>query len=100
MTYQVVLEQPAQGSYTATVLGWTDCSAEGASRQEALTRIRDVFTARLAQVEILPLEIEPPKDEHPWLKFAGMFKDNPLFDEVLQEIEDYRRVLDADEAAV
>lgn len=48
MTYEVVLEQPAQGSYTATVLGWTDCSAEGASRQEALRRIRDLFTARLA----------------------------------------------------
>ena len=97
MTYQVVVEPLSQGSYAASVLGWPECRAQGASRQEALTRVRNMFTARLAQVEILPLEIEPPKDENPWLKFAGMFEDNPLFDEVLQEIEDYRRELDADE---
>lgn len=99
MTYQVIVENIPQGNYTASVLGWPDCSVQGATRQEALTRIRDVFTTRLAQVEILPLEIEPPKKDNPWLKFAGMFEDNPLFDEVLQEIDAYRRVLDADEEA-
>ena len=30
------------------------------------------------------------------MKHAGMFQDEPLFDQVLEEIETYRRELDAD----
>ena len=34
--------------------------------------------------------------EYCWMKHAGMFQDEPLFDQVLEEIETYRRELDAD----
>ncbi|MFM6255250.1 MAG: hypothetical protein ACKPFK_30180, partial [Dolichospermum sp.] len=44
--------------------------------------------------EIVTLEIEPAKTEHPWLKFAGMHKDNPLFEEVIASIEEERNALD------
>ncbi len=37
-------------------------------------------------------------EEHPWAKLANSFKDNPLFDEVQEHIEAYRRELDAEEA--
>jgi hypothetical protein len=30
------------------------------------------------------------------MKFAGMFKDDPYFDEMLKDIEDYRRERDAE----
>ena len=100
MTYPILLESKKQGGYTATVLGWPDCTAQGATRQEALTRIRQVLIERLTQAEIVPLEIEAPQPEHPWLEFAGMFKDNPVFDEVLAEIETYRRELDVDDQAI
>ena len=100
MTYYVLVENGEQGNYTATVLGWPDCTAQGATRQEALARLRQALITRLAQAEIVPLEIEHPPSGHPWLKFAGMFKDDPLFDDVLAEIEAYRRELDADDAAI
>jgi excisionase family DNA binding protein len=35
----------------------------------------------------------------PWVKFAGMFKDDPLFDEFAEDMADYRRELDAEVAA-
>ncbi|MEH2414387.1 hypothetical protein [Nostoc sp.] len=35
----------------------------------------------------MTLEIEPPQTEHPWMKFAGMFKDDPQFEEMLAYIE-------------
>ena len=60
------------------VLGLPDCKAEGATRQQALTRLRDSVIARLAQAEIVPIEIETNDSTHPWLKFAGMFKNDPL----------------------
>jgi hypothetical protein len=50
--------------------------------------------ARLEKAEIVTLEIDPPKAEHPWMKFAGMFKDDPQFDEMLAYIEADRREVD------
>ena len=37
--------------------------------------------------------------DNPWIQDAGMFKDDPLFDEMLEYIEAYRRELDAEMAA-
>jgi hypothetical protein len=34
--------------------------------------------------------------ENPWIKFSGIFKDDPMFDEVLNDIEQYRQELDAE----
>jgi excisionase family DNA binding protein len=44
---------------------------------------------------------ESAKFEHsdPWIKFAGMFKDDPLFDEFVEDMAAYRRELDAEVAA-
>jgi len=49
----------------------------------------------------LPILIHQQKVEQsdPWVKFAGMFKDDPLFDEFVQDIAAYRRELDAEVAA-
>ena len=36
-----------------------------------------------------------PSDD-PWVKYAGMFKDDPDFDDFLAEMEAYRREIDAE----
>ena len=53
---------------------------------------------RLSEVEIVSLEVDVPQkqEQHPILKFAGVFKDDPDFDAVQEEIEAYRRELDAE----
>lgn len=96
VTLNVLIENETEGHYTATVLGLPDCKAEGATRQQALTRLRDSAIARLAQAEIVPMAIETTDSIHPWLRLASKFKDNPLFDEVLAYMEAYRRELDAE----
>ncbi len=99
MTYSVVVEENGSETYQATVLGWPNCSVTGATREDALVKLRGVVKQRLARAEIVKLEVDMP-EEHPWLGLAGSFKENPLFDEVLENIEAYRRELDADEEAV
>jgi hypothetical protein len=49
----------------------------------------------------LPILIHQHKVEQsdPWVKFAGMFKDDPLFDEFVEDMAAYRRELDAEVAA-
>ncbi len=46
--------------------------------------------------EVADYQLPTPEAEDPWMKHAGMFKDEPLFDQVLEEIAIYRRELDAD----
>jgi Domain of unknown function (DUF4209) len=48
----------------------------------------------------LPILIHQQKVEQsdPWVKFAGMFKDDPLFDEFVEDMAAYRRELDAEVA--
>jgi predicted RNase H-like HicB family nuclease len=95
MTYYAIVENSNQGIYTAKVMGWPECVAQGVTREEALEHLRQVFAARLTQGQVVPQEIETPQSVHPWLKFAGMFKNDPLFDGVIAAMEAYRRELDA-----
>lgn len=96
VTLDVLIENNKEGHYTAAVLGLPDCKAEGETREQALTHLHDLVRARLAKAEIVSMEIEQSDLPHPWLKFAGMFKDDPQFDEVLADIAAYRRQLDVE----
>lgn len=95
-TYDVLIENQEDGRVLATVIGLPDCQVIGATKEEALTSLYQRLTERLAKAEIVSIKIEPPKAEHPWMKFAGMYKENPQFDEVQAYIEADRRKLDAE----
>jgi predicted RNase H-like HicB family nuclease len=90
----ILIEQETEGKYQAVALGWEECKAEGNSREEVITNISRVVGDRLEKSELISLAIQPPKPEHPWMKFAGMYKDNPLFDEVVAYMEADRNTLD------
>ncbi|MEW5858975.1 MAG: type II toxin-antitoxin system HicB family antitoxin [Cyanobacteriota bacterium] len=94
LTYPVLIEVQKEGGYTASVLGLPDCTTSGDTREAALTNLRQLLTARLEKAEIVSLEIELPKPEHPWMKFGGIFKDDPQFDEMLEDIKALRRERD------
>ncbi|MEQ8998613.1 MAG: type II toxin-antitoxin system HicB family antitoxin [Coleofasciculus sp. B1-GNL1-01] len=95
--YEVLIENQVEGGVSATVLGWHDCQARGSTKAEALEQLRKLLTARLQNTEIVSLEIDLPKPEHPWMKFAGMFKDDPDFEDVLADIAAYRHDLDREQ---
>ena len=74
------------------MLGLPDFKGSGVTKEEALEKLIQLLQER--KLEIVTLEIEPPQTEHPWMKFAGMHKDNPLFPEVLEYIEADRSQID------
>ncbi len=98
MAYEVAVENNGEG-YTATVMAWPSCVATGRTRTEALVQLQDDVRRRLEAVEFVSLEVDGPQPEHPMLRFAGVFKDDPLFDQVMEEIAAYRREVEADEGA-
>ncbi len=96
MTYDVLVEEDGTESYQATILGWPGWKSAGSTREQALENLRGKVKERLRKAELVKLEIELP-DEHPWVKLASL-DNNPLFDEVQESIEAFRRELDAEEA--
>lgn len=98
MTYQAVIETEERKGYRATLLGWPNCRAHGRTREEALHSLREIVKERLSRAEIVQIEVELPQKTHPWARFAGMFKDDSLFDQVVDDMESYRRELDADDS--
>lgn len=55
------------------------------------------LTLRLCCLPILIYQ-QRVEQSDPWIKFAGMFKDDPLFDEFVEDMAAYRRELDAEVA--
>ena len=86
----ILLEQDAQGNAIASVLELPDCKAISETREQALEELKEKVTVRLRESEILSLEVQPAaaqEIEQPWMKFAGIFKDDPHFDEYQRSIQ-------------
>ena len=68
---------------------------EGATREQALAALRQQLQERLESgAEVVSLDVAP--EPHPLARFAGMFKDDPLFESWQKSIAKYRREADAD----
>lgn len=95
--YKVGLKQLKNGNYQTFVLDIPSLKASATSKEEAIEKLSQRLQDFLKDTEIVNLEIEIPHPEHPWMKFAGMFENDPLFEKVLEAIQDYRNEIDAEE---
>jgi predicted RNase H-like HicB family nuclease len=96
MRHTVFLKQ-RDGRYWAVVPLLPSCSAQGRTRKEVLQNLRMAIEETLTDMEITTVEVNIPSHtatSNPWLETAGMFQDDPLFDEMLAEVAAYRRTLD------
>ena len=54
--------------------------AEGSTKEEALRKLRELIASRIkGGAELVSLNV--PAGGNPWVSFAGMFKDDRLFDD-------------------
>lgn len=93
-TYDLLIENQPDGTVKATLLSLPECQGIGNTETEAIEALDKILQARLGNAKIVTLEIAAPKTENPWMKFAGMFEDDPHFEEVQQYITEYRCELD------
>ena len=95
MQIPVLVEKIRGNGYRARGTEPFALSARGSTREEALVKLRTKINARLKKgTELVGLEVGA--ENHPWMKFAGMFKDDPLFDDWQKAIEEYRKRADGD----
>lgn len=97
MTFDVILQQQPNDGYIARPVLWPDSSVHGATQAEALTRVRLLIRSLLTQTKVVQVEVEEPENQtdNPWLTKAGMFKDDPTWDDFLKTMAEYRQHLDA-----
>src|SRR5947209_18933001 len=95
MQIPVLIEPIARDGYRAQSKEPFALSAKGATREEALEKLRTKIEKRLKKgAEIVGLEVSAPSD--PWREFAGMFKDDPWIEDWKRSVEEYRKQADED----
>jgi predicted RNase H-like HicB family nuclease len=94
LTVNVLLENDHDGRVIATVLNIPNCRVTAETREQALTQLYTLLSNRFETSEVVSLDIPLLQPTHPWMQYAGVFKDDPHFDVVQQYIQDYRHELD------
>lgn len=106
MQVSVVVQKMNGTGFCAKTISPPLLSVIGPTRDAALSTLRDQLTEQFAEQEFVSLEVpvrcethwQPtPKptlqnEPHPWAACAGMFKDHPLMDEVLENMKEYREL--------
>jgi hypothetical protein len=95
MEIAVLVEPVESGGFRARSGEPFGLSTEGATADEAIQKLQDLVAARIAAGGRV-VRIRVPDSENPWLRGAGMFKDDPLFDEWQQAIAERRRQVEDD----
>ena len=73
------------------------------TEQRILTQIRQLPLDKIQKLEEFIDQLSQASDSteksHPWLEFAGIFKDDPSFDEFVEAMAEERRRLYLEEMA-
>lgn len=77
--------------YLAQVGNLPGIRVKEASREAALRGIAQRLRDYLAQVELVRLDLDESQADSPLLKQFGSFRDDPTFDDWLEEIAAYRQ---------
>ena len=97
-TDMTVLIEPQNGRFKAGTSQPVAMETEGASREEAWQRLPELANARLAAGELVQVQLPNGDSGHPWMKFAGVWKDHPEFDQYVRNVTEYRQSLDVSES--
>jgi hypothetical protein len=94
MQVPVLIEKSPQGTFYAKA--W-DLVAEGHSTEEAVNALRNM-TRGLKDVgrTVETIEFSENFRENPWLNIAGDLKNEPLVDDWLAAMKDYRQQVEND----
>jgi len=99
MTYEVILRKNLN-KYIARVRDWPEVVIEEETREAAIAQIKQQLRAYLSQPpEVIRIELEPAAPgEHSWLQFAGIWADDPTWDDFVAEVAAYRQEMDKADA--
>jgi len=96
MTVDVIVHREPGGRYTASVMGWPDCTASAESRDEAIERTRQALATLLSRSEIVQVEVDADLTRSGLARFAGMWADDEAWPDFVEMMEAHRREIELD----
>ena len=103
MQYQVFVQNPADSTYMASIVGLPNATANGVTEQEAIDKLKSILDTQFKHGKMVTIEIDLPSEKSPeksdpWIDNIGIFQDDTTFDEFLSEVSAYRNEIDRSEA--
>jgi hypothetical protein len=95
MDIPVFIEPVANNGYRASSGAVPGLSADGPTPDEALRQFESLLASRVA-AGVRVVSIAVPVADNPWLRLAGMYENDLLFDQWQRDIAERGRELDAD----
>jgi predicted RNase H-like HicB family nuclease len=96
MQIPVIIERIADSGYRAKGTQPFAISAKGATREQALAKLRAKIEGRLQNgKELVGLEVGASAYDS-WMAFAGMFKDDPWIEDWVESMAEYRQQVEDD----
>jgi hypothetical protein len=82
----LLLETLASGKISASVFEFPNCRVEAETRETALSQLQATFLERIQYIEAISWTVPVPTSKPDWMQFAGVFKDDPDFREIIDVI--------------
>jgi hypothetical protein len=92
LALNILIKDEQDGQVSATVLGLPEYRVLRSDRTSAIAELQQKLAHALSEGEVMALEVEIPKPEHPWQRFAGMYQASELFESVLENIATQRQL--------
>lgn len=95
MRYDVFLTKKDE-KFVARVCQWPEIMVEGGTEEIVLDMARSELRKRMFGGRLVRLDISPEFHEHAWAEHAGMFADDPDWEEFQESVRQYRREMEMD----
>ncbi|MBW4570926.1 MAG: type II toxin-antitoxin system HicB family antitoxin [Tolypothrix carrinoi HA7290-LM1] len=98
MQYQVFIQSQSEQSFIASVVGMPNLTVEGRTEKEAIALAKAALESQLATGKFVTIEVNPilqPIRTVPQMKYAGIFADDPTFDDFMEKLAVIRKQANA-----
>lgn len=86
LTLTLLLETLDSGKISASIFEFPNYRVEADTKEKAIDELKTAFLERFQNIEAIPWNVPLPVSEPAWKQFAGIFKDDPDFQEIMDAI--------------
>ena len=97
MQLTVRVERIDDQTYRAAIAQPVSLATQGRTREEAVERLCELAKQRLSTGDVVQLDLAVETAPHPWVPFAGIWKNHPEADAWQNTLAEQRRQLDKTE---
>lgn len=93
----LLIETLASGNIAASIFEFPQCRVEAPNRERAIRELKTTFLERVDNIEAFSWNVPAPTPAPAWLKFAGIFRDDPDFYSIATSLQAERNLDDESE---